>query len=172
MDKALSQAKEGLPCQSTRRPIVLLAAALETSRLILRTMLELNDVEVVEAGDEEAAVDAALHERLDLILMDLNLPQLGDLTALRRIRACAGARQVPIVVLTNYASDNSRSTTFDAGCNELLVKPISGYAFYRTLRRYLFPINADGVQSNCAISVITAGVVWQGRERVAVSSAG
>lgn len=148
MSKTLSQAIDRPARQSARRPIVLLAAALGTNRLILRTMFELNDVKVVEADDGETAVNAALNEHPDLILMDLDLTQLGAGAALRRIRACAEARQAAIVFMTGRTGDSFRNAAFAAGCDELLIKPISCYAFYRTLKRYLFKPSSIGNQSN------------------------
>jgi CheY-like chemotaxis protein len=147
MSKAPSQAIAGLLGQAARRPLVLLAAALETNHLILKTMLELHDVEVVAVGDEEAAVNAALNKQPDLILMDLDLAQQGGAT-FRRIRACAEAGQAPIVFMTGCANDDLRNAACAAGCAELLVKPISYYAFYRTLKRYLFNSDSNRTQNN------------------------
>src|SRR5262249_19484328 len=114
------------------------------SRLMLKTMLELNNVKVVEADDGEAAVSTAMNESPDLILMNLDLPQLDGIAAMRRIRETDALRHVPVVFLTSYVSDINRHAALDAGGCDFLVKPISSYAFYRILKRHFSHPDSTG----------------------------
>jgi CheY-like chemotaxis protein len=117
--------------------LVLVAEDHADSRLMLKTMLELNGARVVEAGDGEAAVRVAVSERPDLILMDLNLPQMDGLAALRRIRESDGLGQTPVVIMTGHSGDDYRAAALGAGSAGFLVKPISYQDFHRTLKRCL-----------------------------------
>jgi CheY-like chemotaxis protein len=117
--------------------LVLVAEDHADSRLMLKTMLELSGARVVEAEDGEAAVTVAASERPDLILMDLNLPQVDGLAALRRIRESDGLRQTPVVIMTGHGGDDWRAAALSAGSAGFLVKPISYQDFHRVLKRYL-----------------------------------
>ena len=81
---------------------ILVAEDDEDSRIMLRTFLELQGYEVIEAGDGEEAVKAACSAEPDLIIMDLNMPKLGGIAATEKIRQCNKLSQVPI--LTNSSS--------------------------------------------------------------------
>jgi CheY-like chemotaxis protein len=114
------------------------------SRLMLKLMLETSGVRVIEAGDGEAAVSTALAARPDLILIDWGLPHAGALKVMRRLRAEAGLRGVPIALLTGLVTDESRRAAFAAGCDFFLPKPISYYDFRRTLNYCLSSVSRAG----------------------------
>lgn len=76
---------------------ILVAEDNEDSRLMLRTFLELQGYRVVEAADGEEAVKLACSTQPDLIIMDLNMPKLGDIAATEKIRQCKKLNKVPIL---------------------------------------------------------------------------
>src|SRR5690242_9612834 len=75
----------------------------EDGRKILRDLLTPAGFEMIEAKDGEKAVTAALHEKPDLILMDIQLPVLDGLEATRRIRSDPDLKATPIIAVTSYA---------------------------------------------------------------------
>jgi len=79
---------------------VLIADDDEDTRLMLRTVLEMNHFYVWEAADGEEAVQLAERERPDIVLMDFSLPILDGLIALRLIRANETTSDVPIIFLS------------------------------------------------------------------------
>jgi len=91
---ASSRAREG------RSRSVLIADDDEDTRLMLRTVLEMNHFYVWEAADGEEAVQLAERERPDIVLMDFSLPILDGLIALRLIRANETTSDVPIIFLS------------------------------------------------------------------------
>lgn len=88
--------------------------------------------ELTMVGDGAAAVDAALAERFDLVLMDCFMPGTDGLEATRRIRAQVG-RALPIVAVTADASDEHRRACLTAGMDAVLTKPFERSELLRTL---------------------------------------
>ena len=88
---------------------------------------------IVENGAQ--AVEAALAEPFDLILMDMHMPVMDGMTATRTLRARGYTG--PIVALTANSTQEDRQYCLDAGCNGFLTKPIENAQFTETLRRHL-----------------------------------
>lgn len=96
------------------------------TRAVLRRMLAYRGYRVVEAADGREAVEAALSECPDLIVMDLNMPVMDGLAATERIRElrekCGDA---PIVAVTAFDTYGIREAALEAGCNAYLLKPLA-----------------------------------------------
>ena len=97
-----------------------------TNRALLRDMLEIENIAVDEAGDARTGLKMIDERDYDLIFMDLRMPDMNGLTAIRQLRA-GGARQksVPIIVVTADPSEGVRSLCRSAGATDFLDKPIS-----------------------------------------------
>ncbi|MFS8087135.1 MAG: response regulator [Acidobacteriota bacterium] len=108
----------------TDKRLFLVVEDFEDSRFMMRQLLEMAGYRVVEATDGEEAIELALAERPELILMDLSLPKLDGLAATRRIREHRGFGAVPIVAVSAHDSPGSRSEALAAGCDEYVTKPI------------------------------------------------
>jgi len=108
------------------RPLrVLLADDHPTNRKVAELMLA-GLAEVVSVADGQAAVDAALSSPFDLILMDMQMPVMDGLTAVRRIRASGTpAQDVPIVMMTANALPEHLDASREAGADIHLSKPIT-----------------------------------------------
>jgi CheY-like chemotaxis protein len=101
-------------------------------------MLETHDYGVVEAANGAEALEIARLYCPDLILMDLNMPHMDGLMAVKQIRECKGpCEHVPIVALTAYDTYGMREAALEAGCDEYLAKPIDFAEFDKVLRRIL-----------------------------------
>lgn len=83
---------------------ILVVDDLDDNRTILRVWLEKRGYHVVEAADGQQAVEAALHERPALILMDISMPQVDGFAATSRIRQHPELRDVPIIAITAYST--------------------------------------------------------------------
>jgi len=97
-----------------------------TNRALLRDMLASEDIPLAEAGDARTGLKMAEAGDYDLIFMDLRMPDINGLTAIRQLRA-GGAKQqtVPIVVVTADPSEGVKSMCRTAGATDFLDKPIS-----------------------------------------------
>ena len=102
---------------------VLVVDDFDDTRLLLRTWLERRGFRVVEAENGIEAIDQAESESPDLIIMDMQMPQLDGLSATRRIRGLKSMNSVPIVAVSAYGADQFRDQALAAGCNEYVSTP-------------------------------------------------
>ena len=80
---------------------------------------------LLKAIDGEEALDMAVREQPDLIIMDLQLPKMNGLEVTRRLRQMPEFSQIPIIAITACAMKGDRETAIEAGCNAYLLKPIN-----------------------------------------------
>ena len=104
---------------------------------ILRDLLTSVGYEVVEAENGVEALSAAVEQRPDLILMDIQLPLLDGYEATRRIKADPALRAIPVIVVTSYALSGDEAKARDAGCDAYVTKPFSPRALLAKIREYV-----------------------------------
>lgn len=109
----------------------------EDNRAILRDLLGAAGFVYLEAVDGAAGVAAAEHERPDLILMDIQLPEIDGYEATRRIRASSRLAGIPIIAVTSYALSGDEERARAAGCDGYVTKPYSPRQLLATVRRHL-----------------------------------
>ena len=103
---------------------------------ILRDLLTSVGYEMIEAEDGEDGVRAAVAERPDLILMDIQLPLLDGYEATRRIKADPALKHIPIIVVTSYALSGDDAKARSAGCDAYVAKPYSPRALLEKIRQF------------------------------------
>jgi putative nucleotidyltransferase with HDIG domain len=91
---------------------------------LVRRVLEARGYEVIEADSGLKGAEAAKRERPDLILMDINLPEMDGYAAATLIKNTAELREIPIVALTASVRKGDRERTLAAGCDGYIPKPI------------------------------------------------
>ena len=102
---------------------VLIAEDKDDSRKLFRSMLEVYGYEVIEAENGADAVELALRHKPDVILMDIAMPVMDGMEAVRRIRKQEGHDHLPIICITAYG-DRYQDEAHNAGCDHVLPKPI------------------------------------------------
>src|SRR4030095_5578601 len=103
---------------------VLLVEDFEDTRLFMRLELEEQGFIVLEAENGQVAVDMAVQEQPDVILMDLTLPLMDGFTATKLIRQHEGLKTVPIIAVTAHQEDDFRSDAKASGFDAYVTKPI------------------------------------------------
>jgi CheY-like chemotaxis protein len=93
-------------------------------RDICTTYLEDEGHRVLEAGDAEQCLDALERDRVDLILMDVMMPGVDGIAAIRKVRAIDRYRAIPIVMLTGHSDPETVKTCRAAGAVDFVVKPV------------------------------------------------
>lgn len=109
----------------------------EANRMIVRDLLKRTKYTLLEAFDGEAGVAKALEARPGLILMDIQLPKISGLEAIRRLRAEAATAATPIIAITSFALSGDEQKAKDAGATAYLAKPYSPFDLLRLVRQYL-----------------------------------
>ncbi len=102
---------------------ILVVDDFDDTRLLLRTWLQTKGYRVIEAKNGEQAVAEAANNQPDLIIMDVEMPELDGLSATRKIRTLASSEELPIVVVSAYGADQFRDDALAAGCNEYVSTP-------------------------------------------------
>jgi CheY-like chemotaxis protein len=115
---------------------VLIVEDVEDSRYFMRLELEQLGYLVIEADDGAKAVEIALREHPDIILMDLTLPVMDGLAATAMIRSDEKMREVPIIAVTAHQQTDLRAEAKASGFDAYVTKPID-IAFLNELIRGL-----------------------------------
>ena len=102
---------------------------------LLSLFLQRGGYKLILANDGQEAIDVAIESNPDLVLMDVNMPKLDGLSAVRVLRSRGFTR--PVVALTASLSANDRDQAFSWGCDGYLVKPISMPELLSAVGRYL-----------------------------------
>lgn len=109
----------------------------EMNRMIFRDILTAAGYEILEAATAEDAFSVARSEPLDLILMDIQLPGMDGLEAVRILKDDPATRSIPVVALTAHAMAAHRERALEAGCSGYISKPIRSREFRDQVRSYL-----------------------------------
>ena len=109
----------------------------ETNMYITCFILRKNNYEVIEARNGEQGIELAIKEKPDLIIMDIDLPDIDGLEATKRIKESEEAGGIPIVAFTSYAMTGDREKALNAGCTGYLEKPINPETFIADIEKYL-----------------------------------
>ena len=104
---------------------------------IARMLLEQVGLMVDLAEDGRQAVNKAAAGRYDVILMDMQMPQVDGLDATRQIRKLPGCANIPVLAMTANAFAEYKTSCTEAGMNDFIAKPLSPDVFYETLQRWL-----------------------------------
>ena len=107
----------------------------ELNRKIVRDLLRRTSYRLIEAVDGEAGIAMALAERPDLILMDIQLPKVSGVEAMRRLRETAATAQTPIIAITSFALSGDQQKAQEAGASAYLAKPYSPFDLLNMIRR-------------------------------------
>ncbi len=92
--------------------------------------------DVLQAEDGNAAVRLAREERPDLILMDIQLPGMDGLTATRAIKRDPATAHIPVIALTAFVMKEDDRLARDAGCIDVITKPIQYRKLLQIVRSY------------------------------------
>ena len=109
----------------------------EPNRMIVRDLLKRTTYNLIEAYDGEAGMTMALERLPDLILMDIQLPKISGVEAIRRLRAEPATAATPIVAITSFALSGDDKKAKEAGATAYLTKPYSPFDLLNLIRKLL-----------------------------------
>ena len=106
--------------------------------LMMQSMiLRKGPYDVVVANDGAEAVEKALAERPDLILMDVVMPRMTGFEACRVLRSRDETRAIPIILVTTRGEGDNVETGYASGCSDYVTKPINGAELLAKVRDQL-----------------------------------
>lgn len=94
---------------------------------LLKDLLEFNKYKIVEAYDGKSAINKINEYKntIDLILMDLQLPEIDGLEVIKIVKADQSTKDLPIFVISAHAMESDIQKAMKAGCNDYITKPIN-----------------------------------------------
>ncbi|MEH2469528.1 two-component system cell cycle response regulator DivK [Nitrobacteraceae bacterium AZCC 2161] len=116
---------------------VLIVEDNELNMKLFRDLLEAHGYQTVGTSNGFEALDLVRKLRPDLILMDIQLPQVSGLEVTRWIKDDPALRMIPVVAVTAFAMKGDEERIREGGCEAYLSKPISVGKFIETVRRFI-----------------------------------
>jgi two-component system cell cycle response regulator DivK len=109
----------------------------DTDVRLLKDILETRGYNILQTKEGLEAIDLAVVNLPDLILMDIQLPHMSGLEVTRRLRSDERSRRIPIIAVTAFAMGWHEREALDSGCDAYISKPISIFGFLRTVESFL-----------------------------------
>jgi two-component system cell cycle response regulator DivK len=116
---------------------VLIVEDNELNMKLFRDLLEAQDYDVLETREGLQALTLARQHHPDLILMDIQLPEISGLEVTKWLKEDDDLRDIPVVAVTAFAMKGDEERIREGGCEAYLSKPISVMSFLDTIRGYL-----------------------------------
>ena len=132
----------------TDQRTILVVDDFDDTRLLLKTWLARKGFRVLEAKNGNEAVRLAESEYPDLIIMDMEMPELDGLAATRKIRSLKNLENVPVVAVSAYGVHHFRREALEAGCDEYISTPFEPADLEQVIRSYLAPRSKNEDQPN------------------------
>ena len=145
-------------------PRILVVEDNELNQQVAIRVLEDMGMEVEVAGNGRRALDALATDVYNLVLMDIQMPEMDGLTAAKIIRSDRRYKNLPILAMTAHAMPDDRRKSFEAGMNGHLVKPINTQELKRALAKYLgtelvvYTPEQDNLEANDSLPMDLPGI--------------
>jgi len=116
---------------------VLLADDIELFLELEKTFFRRDEFDLITTRNGAKALDLIRSERPDLVFMDLHMPEMDGDECCRRVKADPVLKDIPVVIVTHMGEEKAQERCRDAGCDDILLKPINRHLFMGTARRLL-----------------------------------
>jgi len=116
---------------------VLIVEDNELNMKLFHDLLEAHGYRTLQTKDGIEALRIARREKPDLILMDIQLPEVSGLEVTKWIKENDDLRSIPVIAVTAFAMKGDEEKIREGGCEDYIAKPISVARFLETVQRYL-----------------------------------
>jgi two-component system cell cycle response regulator DivK len=116
---------------------VLIVEDNELNMKLFRDLLEAHNIATLETSDGHQVLDIARENKPDLILMDIQLPEISGLDVTKMLKADDELKSIPVVAVTAFAMKGDEEKIREGGCENYLSKPISVVEFLSVVKKYL-----------------------------------
>ena len=118
---------------------VLIVEDNELNMKLFHDLLEAHGVNTVDTYDGKNVLELAREHKPDLILMDIQLPEISGLDVTKMLKGDDDLKSIPVVAVTAFAMKGDEQKIREGGCEDYISKPISVGHFMTTINRYLAP---------------------------------
>lgn len=116
---------------------VLIVEDNELNMKLFHDLLEAHNIETVETSDGHNVLALARDHKPDLILMDIQLPEISGLEVTRQIKDDEELKDIPVIAVTAFAMKGDEQKIREGGCEDYISKPISVGSFIEMIQSYL-----------------------------------
>jgi len=109
----------------------------ELNMKLFHDLLEVHGYETIQTKDGREALGLAREHRPDLILMDIQLPEVSGLEVTKWIKDDESLRTIPVIAVTAFAMKGDEEKIRNGGCEAYIAKPISVSTFLQTIEKVL-----------------------------------
>ena len=96
-----------------------------TQMLVMNALARIRDVRLLTAGNGQEALDVIAKNDIDLLVTDINMPEMDGIALIREVRKLREAARLPILIITAKAETQARDEGLALGANAYILKPIS-----------------------------------------------
>ena len=104
---------------------------------LFQDLLQVHNINTVETKNGNEALDLARREKPDLILMDIQLPEISGLDVTKMLKEDEDLKHIPVIAVTAFAMKGDEEKIRDGGCEDYISKPISVINFLDTIQKHL-----------------------------------
>ena len=125
--------------EKNKRKVVLIVDDEPVTQLLVTVMLQRNDFEVITANDGQDALEHLTREDIDLVIADVNMPKMGGLTMLQKLRSDGRYQNLPVIMFTAQGQRQLQSDAINNGATDFLTKPFSSSKLADMINHHLGP---------------------------------
>jgi two-component system cell cycle response regulator DivK len=115
----------------------------ELNMKLFHDLLEAHGIETVQTKDGRNVLELAREHKPDLILMDIQLPEVSGLDVTKWLKDDDELKSIPVVAVTAFAMKGDEQKIREGGCEDYISKPISVMKFMETIQKYLNAASAE-----------------------------
>ena len=130
------------PAPSDPAKLVLIVEDNDLNMKLFRDLLEAHGYRTLHTRDGLNVLEIARKNRPDLILMDIQLPEVSGIEVTKWLKKDAELKSIPVIAITAFAMKGDEERIRTGGCQDYISKPISIGSFLSTVKRYLEPESA------------------------------
>ncbi len=116
---------------------VLIVEDNELNMKLFKDLLEVHDIQTIDTRNGNEAIELARNENPDLILMDIQLPEISGLDITKMIKEDEDLQSIPVIAVTAFAMKGDEEKIREGGFEDYISKPISVPSFLETIQKYL-----------------------------------
>ena len=119
------------------KPKILVMEDDDDTQGMVRFLLEYRGYEVLLAKDGKHGLEIAHHEKPDLILLDLAMPEMDGWSVAHRLKDDPATKKIPVIAVTAYTMSSDRRMALNAGCDGFIGKPMNVPEFIAEVEKFL-----------------------------------
>ena len=129
--------EDDLPADQSDAKTILIVEDNELNMKLFNDLLEAHDYKILQTRDGMEALKIAREHKPDLILMDIQLPEVSGLEVTKWIKEDENLKSIPVIAVTAFAMKGDEEKIREGGCEAYIAKPISVVHFLETVQKFL-----------------------------------